>query len=225
MGLYADCAVLVEVVRLRERFPLAGVTTNPSIMAAALDAGQQLDDLTILRELTALGFPVVMAQPVGESPETLYAAAMRYVEVAPDRVVPKILLTALGLSTGLRLKQQGVRVAFTCVSTVEQAYCATEAHADWVIPYVGRLRRAGADPCERIAHMSRLIKRTSNGTRILAASIKNVADVVEATLVGADDVTASPRTIEALLADPLTEAAREQFAADWQRFESGTRAT
>jgi transaldolase len=107
---------------------------------------------------------------------------------------------------------------------LEQAYCATEAQADWIIPYVGRLRRAGADPCERIAHMARLIRRRSEGTHILAASIKNAADVVEATLVGADDVTASPQVIESLLADPLTEAAQAQFATDWQRFQVGMHA-
>ncbi|HEY7983922.1 MAG TPA: transaldolase family protein [Ktedonobacterales bacterium] len=224
MGLYVDSAVLAEVASLNERFPLAGATTNPSIMLAALTAGQRLDDLTILRELAALEFPTVMAQPNGESEDDLYAAAMRYVAVAPARMVTKLLLTPQGLRVGMRLRQQGARVAFTCVSTAEQAYCASAAGADWVIPYVGRLRRAGADPCERIARMARLIRGTGSGTRILAASIKHASDVVEATLVGADDVTASAPVIASLLADPLTEAAATQFAEDWQRFQAGTRA-
>jgi transaldolase len=191
-------------------------------MLVALDASQRLDDLTILRELTALELSNIMAQPTAESEEALYAAAMRYVEVAPTRVVPKMLLTPpLRLRAGSRLKRQVAPVAFTCVSTLEQAYCATEAQADWIIPYVGRLRRAGADPepCERIAHMARLIRRSSKGTRISAASIKNAADVIEATLAGAEDVTASPQVIESLLADPLTEAAQAQIAADWQHFQ------
>ncbi|HEV2236364.1 MAG TPA: transaldolase family protein, partial [Ktedonobacterales bacterium] len=105
-----------------------------------------------------------------------------------------------------------------------QAYCASAAGADWVIPYVGRLRRSGADPCERISHMARLIRGTGSGTRILAASIKHAADVVEATLAGADDVTAGATVIASLLADPITEAAAAQFGADWQRFQAGSRA-
>jgi transaldolase len=188
-------------------------------MLAALDASQRLDNLTILRELAALEPITVMAQPTGETEEALNAAAMRYVEMAPTRVVPTILLTPLGLRAGSRLKRQVAPVAFTCVSTLEQAYCATEAQADWIIPYVVRLRRAGADPCERIAHMARLIRRGSEGTRIVAASIKNAADVIEATLVCADDVTASPQVIESLLVDPLTGAAQAQCATDWQRFQ------
>jgi transaldolase len=104
MGLYVGCAVLGEVGSLKERFPLAGVTTNPSIMLAALDAGQRLDDLTILRELAALELSTIMAQPTSETEEALYVAAMRYVEVAPTRVLPKILLTPLGLRAGSRLK-------------------------------------------------------------------------------------------------------------------------
>jgi transaldolase len=188
-------------------------------MLAALDASQRLDNLTILRELAALEPSTIMAQPTGETEEALDAAAMRYVEVAPTRVVPKMLLTPLGLRAGSCLKRQVALVAFACVSTLEQAYCATEAQADWIIPYVGRQRRADPDPCERIAHMARLIRRSSEGTRILAASIKNAAEVMEATLVGADDVTASPQVIESLLVDPLTEAAQAQCATDWQRFQ------
>ena len=95
-----DCALLAEVTSAAERFPLAGVTTNPSILLAELDAGQRLDDLTILHELVAIGLPVVMAQPVGETDEARYAAAMRYIEVAPERVVVKILLTSVGLGVG-----------------------------------------------------------------------------------------------------------------------------
>ena len=118
------------------------------------------------------------------------------------------------------MKRTGALVAFTCVSTVEQAYCAAKASADWVIPYVGRLRRAGTDPSERISHMARLFRRGDAPPRIFAASPKSAADVVEATLAGADDVTASPQVIKHLLADPLTESACAQFDGAWRRFQS-----
>ena len=45
MGLYVDSAYLDDVASVSESFPLAGVTTNPTILLRALERGQQLDDL------------------------------------------------------------------------------------------------------------------------------------------------------------------------------------
>ena len=220
MSLYVDCAYLEDVARVCAVWPITGATTNPSILVAALDRGQQLDDLSVLTGMLAMCSGPIFMQPTGAAEEDLYAAAIRYVEVAPERVILKLLLTPTGLRTGMRLKREGRRVAFTCVSTLEQAYCAATVGADWVIPYIGRLRRAGTDACERVAHMARLLACLGADTRILAASIKSGSDLVETTLAGAHDVTADPRVIESLLSDPLTDAAAHQFRLDWERFQA-----
>ncbi len=52
---------------------------------------------------------------------------------------------------------------------------------------------------------------------MLAASLKSPADVVEATVAGAHDVTAPPEVIRALVHDPLSEQAVAQFTRDWER--------
>jgi transaldolase len=82
-------------------------------------------------------------------------------------MVPTLLLTPAGLAAGRYLKQCGARVAFTCVSTVEQAECAAEAGADWGIRFAGRLRRAGVDPIERIARAARVIRLDTASPGIL----------------------------------------------------------
>ena len=217
MGLYVDSAYLEDVARVSASFPIAGVTTNPSILLAAWDRGQHLEDLQLLRELLRVCEGPVFAQPSGADHEALLAATLRYLELAPNRVVPKLPMTPDGLRIGLGLRQGGGRFAFTAVSTLSQAYCAACAGAAWVIPYVGRLRRAGDDPCERVGQMARLLAQQGGGTRILAASIKSPSDLAEAALSGAHDVTAAPIVIEGLLADPITEASIRQFDADWER--------
>src|SRR6185312_5425381 len=96
-------------------------------------------------------------------------------------------------------------------------YAAIIAGADWIIPYFGRLRRSGIDACERVAEMARLLQATSSSARLLAASMKAPADIIEATLAGAHDITAQPAIISALSADALTIAALAQFDADWAK--------
>lgn len=219
MSLYVDSAYLDDVARLCVAFPVAGVTTNPSILLAAASRGQRLDDMGVLHELLRLCEGTIFMQPDGSTGDDLYAGAARYLSVAPNRVVPKLPMSQEGLSAGLRLQRDGMRVAYTAVYSLSQTYCAALAGASWVIPYCGRMRRAGVDACERVSQMARLLTQQAVSTRILAASIKTGADLVEATLAGAHDVTAPPDVIEGMLADPLTESAIRQFGVDSERFQ------
>ncbi len=219
MALFVDSAFLPDVEAVCARYPVAGVTTNPSILLAAAQRGQRLADLDVLRELLRLCRGPVLMQPMADARDSdaagLRASAERYIAAAPERVVPKLPPTEDGLEAGMALVRGGARVAYTATCSLAQAYCAAQAGASWVIPYFGRMRRAGEDACERVAGMARLLAAQQSPTRILVASIKSSGDLVEATLAGAHDVTTAPEVIRALLDDALTDAALAQFTADW----------
>jgi TalC/MipB family fructose-6-phosphate aldolase len=222
MGLYVDSAYIDDIAGACEAFPIAGVTTNPTILLRALERGQRLNEFEVLRHLLETTSGLVFMQPTAADVAQLRAAASRYMEVAPDRVVPKLPPTEIGLTVGRSLTQQGQRVAYTATCTPAQIYCAGEAGAAWAIPYFSRMTRAGVDPCERIMSMSRLLKSQGAQTRLLAASVKSASDVTEALMAGAHDVTASPEVIRLLLRDPLSDQAFAQFTADWSEFEQLT---
>jgi len=194
-----------------------GITTNPTILLAAREGGQVLSDVEILREaLQACSGPVFM-QPMADDAEELRAIAERYIETAPGRVIPKLPLSEVGLRAGIALKRAGARVSFTAVYSLAQTYCGIQLPADWLIPYMSRLRRAGTDPLTRIGEMAQLLAKQQAPTRILAASVKTPVDIVDATLAGAHDITAQPEVIRGLTQDALSATAFEQFAADWRR--------
>jgi TalC/MipB family fructose-6-phosphate aldolase len=222
MALFVDCAFLDDLRPICEHYPVSGVTTNPSILLAAAQRGQRLADVEVLRELLALCTGPVFMQPTVEGADDaagLRAAADRYIAVAPERVVPKLPPTEAGMAAGMALVRAGARVAYTATCSLAQVYCAAQAGASWVIPYFGRMRRAGEDPCERVTRMARLVAQQAGSggqTRVLVASVKSAGDVIEATMAGAHDVTAPPEVIRALLADALSTAAFEQFQADWR---------
>ncbi len=218
MGLYVDSAFLPDVERVCSKLELAGATTNPSILLAALQRGQRLTAQEVLRRLLEVCPGNIFMQPAGETADEMQRMAEAYLQVAPERVVPKLPLTPIGMAVARALRRSGARFSFTCVFTVTQAYCGALAGAQYVIPYFGRLRRTGQDACERIEGMARLLQAQVPGTRVLAASIKNPTDAAEALLVGAHDLTAPPEVLEALLADALTDAAVEQFQRDWAAF-------
>lgn len=217
MALYVDSADVAEVAELCAAYPVAGVTTNPSILLTAIERGQRLRDLEVLRELLAVCDGPIFMQPTAETADDLVAAGMRYADEDTARVVLKLPTTALGSRAALDLKRRGVRFAFTATTSLAQAYIGVLTGAEWIIPYFSRMRRAGVDTCDRIGGMQRLLENQTSACRILAASLKSPADVVEATLSGAHDATVPPDVLRAMAEDPLSQTAVAQFAADWKR--------
>jgi TalC/MipB family fructose-6-phosphate aldolase len=217
MALYVDCAYVDEIAGLCARYPVTGVTTNPSILLAAIERGQRLRDVEVLRALLEVCTGPVFMQPAAADPDAVVAQALGYAEAGAARVVIKLPMGADGMQAALRLQREGVRYAFTAVYSLGQAYCGALAGAEWLIPYFGRLRRAGEDACQRIGDMAGLLSRQGSGSRLLVASLKSAGDVVEAALRGAHDVSAPPAVIRALAEDPLSQDAVRQFNADWER--------
>ncbi len=220
MALYADCAVVAEVERLCAGYPIAGVTTNPTLLLAAREnAGQRMTDIEVLRALLAnTPLPAIFMQPAGMTADELRAQSEAYLEQDVHRVTLKLPMSEGGMAAALaiRREQPNTRIAFTAVCSPAQAYAGLAANAEWVIPYFGRLRRAGLDACQHVANIARLLAGQEH-TRLLVASLKSPDDSVEVLLAGADDITAPPEVIRALVVNPLSEAAIAQFNADAAR--------
>ena len=216
MALYVDSAFLNSIMEVASTVPLAGVTTNPSILLAAQEQGQMLGPLEVLRELLAQVEGTIFMQPGATDEEEMHRQALEYIQADPLRVIPKIPMTLVGMRVARRLKREQRRLAFTAVTSVAQAYSAAMIEADYVIPYYGRLQRAGIDAAQRISEMADVLSNAGGATRILTASIKSVEDATSALLAGADDLTIAPEVLLAMPVDTLSEEAVVKFTHDWQ---------
>ena len=217
MALYIDSAFLEDIMKVVETVPVAGVTTNPTLMLQAQERGQELKPQSILSELLRGLGGIIFIQPGATGEEEMYQQALAYIQAAPNRVIPKIPMTHAGMRVARRLKQQNHRVAFTSVTSVAQAYSAAMLGASFIIPYYNRLERSGVNAGERIAEMAELFHNEQFPTRILAASIKSPLEAVSALLAGAHDITAAPEVLLDMVCDPQTDEAIEKFTQDWQK--------
>ena len=101
MELYLDTANVAEVERLARIFPIAGVTTNPSIVAAS---GESVWEV-LPRLQHAIGPEGrLFAQTMSRDAEGMVAEAKRLNNALPDIVV-KIPVTAQGLIAIKALKK------------------------------------------------------------------------------------------------------------------------
>lgn len=223
MALLIDSAWLEDVAQVCRDFPVTGVTTNPSILLAAIERGQKLSLDELARQLLTLSSGPVFLQPVAEDADELLAMGRDYMSIDPAHIVLKLPMTPNGLRVGKTLKSEGVRIAYTAVYTLPQAYSGMLAGAEWIIPYFGRLRRAGLDAFARIGEMARLLRVQRAETRLMVASLKSPDDVIEATMAGAHDITAQPDVIRAMLQSSLTDDALAGFAKDWQSIQQVSR--
>ncbi|HEV2471383.1 MAG TPA: transaldolase family protein [Ktedonobacteraceae bacterium] len=221
MAFYIDSAFLHDIMNAAQTVPVAGVTTNPSILLAAQERGQLLSPDELLDELLRKVAGYIFMQPGATEDEQMYAQALSYIEADPRRVIPKIPMTNAGMRVALRLKAQQQRVAFTAVTTVAQAYSAALISADYVIPYYNRMERSGLDAAQRISEIADTLHNvqatSARPTRILTASIKTADEAASALLAGSDDLTVNPEVLLNLLTDPLSEEAIARFTQDWQK--------
>lgn len=223
MALYVDSAYLDDITNVAQTVPLAGVTTNPSILLAARERGQRTrpEDVVfeLLRTMNA-GKTTVFIQPGSPEENEMYDQAILYTQLGADfssRIVHKIPMNHMGMRVARRLIEEKRRVAFTAVTTVAQAYTAAMANAEFVIPYYSRLERSGIDASERIAEMAEVMHNHQLPTRILVASIKTTSDARCALLAGVHDITAAPQVLLDMVSDPLTDDAVVKFSQDWRK--------
>lgn len=219
MALFVDCAVVDEVAALAATYPLAGVTTNPTLRLAAVERGQRLDELELGRALLGACNGVIFIQPAAPDAQALANAALQLVALDSARVVIKLPTNTAGLGAAARLGPAAVRFAFTAVYSLAQAFTAAMAGAEWLIPYFDRMRRSGTDAATTLRQMRDTIhgQAMPANTRLLAASLKSPSQVAEALLAGADDITVPPEVLRALAEDPSSEVAIAQFDHDAQR--------
>lgn len=212
MELYLDTANVEDVKRLSRLYPLAGVTTNPSIVAA----GQQ-NLWEVLPQLQEVIGPEgrLFAQVMQRDAAGMVAEARRLANVQPDIVV-KIPVTAEGLAAIKQLKQEGIPTLGTAVYGAAQGLLAALAGADYVAPYVNRVDAQGGDGIRTVQELQTLLERHAPHCRVLAASFKTPRQVLDCLLAGCEAITLPVEVAQQMLSSPAVEAAIEKFEQDWQ---------
>ncbi len=207
MALFLDSAEVEDLHRTLELGFIAGVTTNPALIAKVGRPG-----LDILRDFLEITGGPVFYQVTADDIKGREAQAREASEMAPERVFVKIPATTENLSMAGRLTAEGILCAITAISHPSQAYLAVQVGAAYAIPYVNRLTRqlAGEEGGIRVMReVSEIVRGTS--TKSLAASLKSEDEVIAAVLAGAEDITIPLDLILALGDHELSQQAIDDF--------------
>lgn len=209
-----DTANLEDIRRYYEIFPIAGVTSNPSIVKkeGKIDFFAHMNEIrSIIGTDRSLHIQVTALDTAG----MLKDADRILTEIDKD-VYIKIPVNMEGIKAIKELKSQGVNITATAIYSKMQGFLAMEAGADYIAPYYNRMENMGLDPEDIIASFAEMIALYDYPTAILAASFKNAGQVNKAHLAGAQTATLDPSILVAALKQPYIEKAVADFDADWK---------
>ena len=207
-----DTANLAEIRELSEYLPIAGVTSNPTIVKAE----GAVPFLAHMREIRSI---------IGQHPLHIqvtaqdYAGMMRDAEAifrhVDENVYVKVPVDFAGVKVIKALKRQGANVTATAVYGMDQAFIALEAGADCIAPYYNRMEALGVDAANVIGNIAGIINHYGYEAEILAASFKQPVQIDRAILAGAHAVTAAPNVLREIFAKKIVSDAVRTFADDW----------
>ena len=151
---------------------MAGVTTNPKLMAASGRAPGET-----LAQLCEYGPGIIFYQVTADNVAGREKEAQDVHAIRPERVGIKIPCTAENLAMAVRLRRNGIGpIGITAVFTPAQVVLAAEVGAEFVLPYVSRLTRLTGDGLAVVADMASVLR--GSRTQILAASVKAADEAV-----------------------------------------------
>jgi transaldolase len=213
MRLFLDTANIEEVRDVARLGVLAGVTTNPSLMAK--ETGVSYRDRVIEICETVKG-PVSAECTARDVPGLLQEA--RKLASWHEHVIVKIPMDANGLEATSILSREGVKINMTLIFSANQALLAALAGATYVSPFVGRLDDAGHDGMEVVGQSVEIFDRYHLPAQVLAASIRSAPHVVQAALAGSHIATMPYSVFQMMIKHPLTDVGIERFLADAKKY-------
>src|SRR5690625_5045300 len=176
MKFFVDTANIDDIRAAQELGVLAGVTTNPSLVAKE---GVSFHDR--LKEITAEVSGSVSAEVIAEDAEGMIEEGKELAAIAPNITV-KVPMTLEGLKAVKAFSDLNIKTNVTLIFNATQALLAARAGATYVSPFLGRLDDIGHDGMELIATISQIFDRFDIKSQIIAASIRHPLHVTEAAL-------------------------------------------
>ncbi|MBC1413216.1 fructose-6-phosphate aldolase [Listeria welshimeri] len=210
MRFFIDTANTEEIKKANRMGFIAGVTTNPSLVAKE---GRDFNE--VIQEITSIVDGPISGEVVSLEADEMIEEGRVIAKIHPNMVV-KIPMTGEGLAAVKVLTEEGIKTNVTLVFSATQALLAARAGATYVSPFLGRLDDIGDDGLVLIRDIAEIFEIHGIPTEIISASVRHPIHVIECAKAGADIATVPYKVFEQMLKHPLTDSGIDKFLADWE---------
>lgn len=203
MKFLIDSAILEEIRAAAQWGWVHGVTTNPKLLARSPLSPQET-----LRQIALTIDGPVYYQLFRATTEKMIEEAQLAAEILGDRLVLKIAAGKTGLETAALLSHQ-FHVCVTSVYSTSQALVANAAGAESVVIYYSRALALLENGEQMIQSVVKSL--SGSNTRVIAASLKSVDQVINARLSGIEIMTLPYQVLSDLTTNALSEDTIREF--------------
>ena len=210
MKFFIDTANVDEIRKANDMGVIAGVTTNPSLIAK-----EHKDYAKTLAEIAAIVDGPISGEVKATTTdaETMIKEGEAIYALDPKHMVVKIPMTVKAIKA---LSAKGIPTNCTLIFSANQALLAARAGATYVSPFLGRLDDISQPGIDLIRTISEIFSNYPDiHTEIIAASVRNPIHITDCALAGADIATVPYKVIEQMTKHPLTDQGIEKFKADY----------
>ena len=210
--IFLDTAELAEIKDAVSTGLVDGIATNPNKIAQSGKTYRH-----VLDEIRQFFQGPIAFQAMGSTTDGIIKHALEIHKMDPLLAV-KVVANRIGLPAIRPLVAEGVRTNATLIFNPAQALLAGQAGSPFISPFIGRARMVGGDGIAEIAQMRKLYDAWSiTKTMIIAASIKDVGQVIDVIIAGADCVAVPFAVFAAMMEHPLTEQGFQHFTAEFAK--------
>ncbi|MCV3769807.1 MAG: transaldolase family protein [Wolbachia pipientis] len=211
MEIFLDSVNLNEIKELKDC--IDGVTTNPSLIAKS---GYKAEYEDLISKISSIIKGPVSVEVVADNYEDMVEEGIRLAKISSNIII-KLPLTYEGLISCKKLwTEYKIPVNITLCFSPGQALLAAKAGACFVSPFVGRLDDINHSGLLLIEDICNIYSNYSFNTKVLVASVRNSAHVIESAKLGADSITVPATVFRQLLNHSLTDQGLAIFKKDWR---------
>jgi transaldolase len=204
--IFLDTADLAQIEDAVSTGLIDGIATNPEKIAQAGKSYRQT-----VAEIRQFFDGPIAVQAVGRTREEICGCARRLHQIDPMLAI-KIAANKEGIAAVKTLVPEGVRTNATLIFNPTQGLLAALAGSPFLSPFVGRAKMAGHSGIETIRKIRQLLDAFGlRSTTLVAASIKDVDQVIESIIAGADGVAVPFHVFEAMCEHALTAQGLDAF--------------
>jgi transaldolase len=211
MKIFLDTADIESIKRANDTGLLDGITTNPSKI---LESGKKFQD--VITEICKIVKGPVSAEAVAVKAEDIVKEAVIIAGLAPNIAI-KVPMTPEGLKASMMLGEKDIKVNVTMVFAPDQVLLAMKTNPAFVSIVISRLDKIGGNVVALMRDSVTIKKNYGFKGEILAASIKNRANVVDCMKAGVDIVTLPENIFFDMFKHPQTDQGLSEFDVAWEK--------
>ena len=218
--IFLDSSKLEEIKKYHKMGIIRGVTTNPTIMYKDGIRDEKEIKQLIIDICNTIGRPVSVEVTSNDKNQMIKEA----IETQKWHMDVNIKIPIHGpngefenLEVIKELNERGVEINATAMMSAQQCLLAALAGAYYVSIFTGRTGDMGFDAVGEIKKIRRLLDRHQLKSKIIAASTREVYNVIDWLDAGADIVTVTPDLLEKMIVNARSKETVQMFLKDAQR--------